>query len=309
MSSFISPTTDSLANLLGNKDIGFSLKDLMQSRQEASNVPSETKGEFEPSQKGLQSISAMQNYQASYSYSETMSLTLKTQEGDTISVDFRQLYAEYQEYKSEMYAESSPSGVRYFESTEALEATHFEEQFGFSVQGDINDDELAAIFAVFEQVDELANNFFNGNIEQAFKQAVEMDIDFEQLQSVELNLQQTETYAESYQQAAAYENIEQVTKPQENIETAEPSIADLPPYLQQLQSIVEDLEKQFMNAQSILDNFVSSITAAKFPDQGNKPTWLERVQELHQQMFEKINTNNQAITEVNKEDNEDLLDD
>ena len=290
MSNVITPNTDNLASLLGNKNSGFSLKDLMQAQQEAKGQvasPMDKKG-FEPSQKGLQAVSAIQHYQSSYSYSETMSLTLKTQEGDSITVDFRQLYAEYQESKFEMYAENSPSGARYFESTEQMEATHFEEQFGFSVQGDINDEELEAIFSVFEQVDALANNFFNGNIEQAFQQAVEMDIDFSQLQSVDLNLQQTETYSESYQQAATYETVEQATQTAETTEFIEPSIADLPPYLQQLKGVVDELDKQFVDAESVMDEFIASVTTSKFPDQAEDPTWLDRIRAFHEQLPERV---------------------
>lgn len=289
MSSLISPTTDNLANLLGNKNSEFSLKELMQTQQEQKNsvVSPADETNFEPSKKGLRAVSQVQSYEASYSYSETMSLTLKTQEGDTIKVDFRQLYAEYQAYTSEMYAENSPSGARYFESTEQMEATHFEEQFGFSVEGDINDDELKAIFSVFEQVDELANNFFDGNIEKALQQAVEMDIDFSQLQSVDLNLQQTETY----QQVATYENFEQTALPAEPQEFIKPSIADLPPYLQQLQGLLDELDKQFEDAQGVLNEFISSVTMSKFPDQGKDPTWLDRIKTFHEQLFSKMGEN------------------
>ncbi len=80
-------------------------------------------------------------------------------------------HSKYQEQKTEQSAELAPKGTQYFESKEVMEATYFEERFGFSVQGDLNDDELAAIFKVFEQVDELANNFFDGNIEKAFQQS------------------------------------------------------------------------------------------------------------------------------------------
>ena len=287
MSSLISPSTDSLASLLGDKGGAFSLKELMQAQQEQRNRVASPADEtrFESSKKGLNAVSQMQSYEASYSYSETMSLTLKTQEGDTVKVDFRQLYAEYQAHKTEMYAENSPNGVRYFESTEQMENTHFEEQFGFSVEGDINDDELKAIFSVFEQVDELANNFFDGNIEKALQQAVEMEIDFSQLQSVDLNLQQTETYSETYQQAATYENFEQTALPAEPQEFIKPSIADLPPYLQQLQGLLNELDKQFEDSQGVLNEFIASVTMAKFPDQGKDPTWLDRIKSFHEQLF------------------------
>jgi hypothetical protein len=320
MSSLINPNADNLASLLGSKDGQPSLKELMKAQQESSSNVNDSlpeRNSFQPSKQGLKAVSAMKEYQSSYSYSETMSLKLQTKEGDTITVDFRQLYAQYEQHKSEMYTENSPSGARYFESTSEMEATHFEEQFGFSVQGDINEDELKAIFSVFEQVDELANNFFDGNIEKAFEQAVEMEIDFSQLQSVELNLQQTETYAKSYTEVAGYEKIENANENGERVGIMPmpadnkpigseveimpvPSISDLPPYLQKLQNVITELDKQFDGAQGILDEFVASVASYKFPEQDDKQGWLDRVSEFHKQLLEKIDSN---IIEQTDEEN------
>ena len=163
-----------------------SVSDLVRAQQAAENSQNATSQEsendaFMQSPQAVVAAARMQSVESSYQYSETMSMQLTTKEGDTVSLDFKQLYAQYQSYTRQQSAESGPSGVRYFESKEALEMTAFEEQFAFSVDGDLNEDELNAIFDVFEQVDQLANNFFDGNIEKALSQAMELEIDYGQL--------------------------------------------------------------------------------------------------------------------------------
>ncbi len=246
------------------------------------NQPEVKQDQFLPTEQGKMAAARMTQFESAYQYSETMSLQLTTQEGDTVSVDFRQLYAEYQSYRQAQSAQSGPSGVRYFESKEMMESTAFEEQFAFSVNGDLNEAELKAIFDVFEQVDQLANSFFDGDIEKALAQAMELEIDFGQLQSFQLNLTQTETKAVSYQQAAVAEyDTVQDTESDYGV-----NMSDLPPYLVQWQMAIEKLDVQFSDAQQTFDEMMGDVVAQRFPDQDSRTGWLARVQEFHGRLAE-----------------------
>ncbi len=247
------------------------------------NDASVPKDQFLPTEQGRMAAAQMTSMESAYQYSESMSLQLTTREGDTVSIDFRQLYSEYQSYRSEQAVEAGPSGVRYFESKEMMESTAFEEQFAFSVNGDLNEEELKAIFDVFEQVDKLANNFFDGDIEKALAQAVELEIDFGQLQSFQLNLTQTESHATSYQQAAL---AEYDTVQENNDKEGGGNISDLPPYLTQWQAAIEKLDAQFVESQKVFDELMSDVTAQRFPDQDARSGWLERVQSFHERLSE-----------------------
>lgn len=291
---------DGLSQLLGQSgNQGSSIKDIIKAKQEADNLekgfpPQQESDEYSPSSKGVRAAAAFQHYQAAYQYSETMTLNLKTREGDEVSVDFRQLFAHYESYKEGRAAEEGPKGARYFESREALEATQFEEQFGFSVQGDLNEEELEAIYNVFEQVEELATTFFDGDIESAFQQAVEMEIDFGQLQSFDLNLQRTETVAVSYQQAAAYQGVQQASQTQGEGEEADATVADLPPYIQRMQAAVAEMDKFFEEARTAVEEFMAEIQAQRSPDR-DPQTWLDRIRSLHDQLFEKVGLDGQTL--------------
>lgn len=282
-----------------NNKPGLDISELAKAKNQADVT-------FEPTM----AAARMAHVERAYQYSETMSLQLTTREGDTVSVDFRQLYAQYQSYKETQIAEQDPQGVRYFESKEAMEMTQFEERFAFSVEGDLNEDELQAVFDVFEKVDSLANQFFEGNIEKALEQAMELDINMEQLSGMKLNLTQTETLASSYQQAAVaqYSDVQQAGENEESAEEYGVTMADLPPYLQSWQEALDSLEERFVKSQEFLNEFMGDVTAQRFPDQDSRLGWLDRVEKFHEQLAEMAKLNSPESAEVNAaEDSDEAL--
>ncbi|WP_321326204.1 hypothetical protein [Thiomicrorhabdus sp.] len=260
-----------------------------------------------PSQKSAMEAINLAAVERSYQYSETSSLQLTTKEGDTVSLDFRQLYAQYQSYQQMQTAQvdkNSPSGMRLFESRQAMEATQFVEQFAFSVQGDLNEDELKAVFDVFEQVDSLANQFFDGNIEQALQQAMSLKIDFTHLDSFKLNLSQTQTVKASYQQAAVnqYQDVKQQSENGDSSQNNGVNMSELPVYLQTWQNTIDQLNEQFVNARKLVDDFVGQVTSQRFAQQDSSPSWLERVQQFHQQLAEMAQPNKVALENTDNVD-------
>lgn len=292
-----------LKQLFENKDANknnkpdLDVSELAKAKQQADQVAQQASMggvSYDPSHKAMQSMATMQQAERAYQYSETMSLQLTTKEGDTVSVDFRQLYAQYQSYKEMQSEQQGPKGVRNFENREAMDVTAFEEQFAFSVEGDLNENELKAVFDVFEQVDNLSNHFFDGNIEKALKQANELQIDFGQLSSFNLNLTQAESMAVSQQQAALaeYNDVHKQANPESSDEIADDygvDMTDLPAYLQTWQDTINHLDKQFENTQNFLDGLLGEINAQRFPDQDSRPGWLERVSAFHEGLMAMAN--------------------
>ncbi|WP_019895785.1 hypothetical protein [Hydrogenovibrio halophilus] len=260
---------------------------------EAQNPARSQSPGFSPSAQGLQAMAKSSSFEQSLSYSHTMTLNLQTREGDSVQVDFRQLYAQYQSYQANQSAESGPQGARLFESREAMEATAFEERFGFSVQGDLNDDELDAIFDVFERVGKLADEFFNGDVEKAFEQAQSLEIDFGQLKSMDLNLEKTQTMAQRYQQTQAYQQGE---APKANEKGEASDVGKLPEYLQEWQGVIERMDEHFAQARESVDKMMASImgqreeVATEEGEDGaskaSPANWLERVQGFHDRLAE-----------------------
>ena len=78
-----------------------------------------------------------------------------------------------------------------------------ENSFSFSVKGELDEGELKAIGKLVADANELADEFFNGDIETAFKQALELGYDEQELSSFALQL----TKIENTQVIKAYETI------------------------------------------------------------------------------------------------------
>ncbi|WP_024850424.1 hypothetical protein [Hydrogenovibrio kuenenii] len=296
MSNSILPINERAANLLADSARNASvLPDLLKSRQEngdnnnkAGAPKSSQLDSFLPS-KALQQASYSEQAKTQYSYSNTMTLNLTTKEGDKVSIDFRQLYSEYKAYQKQQGTDSGPQGSRAFESTSAMELTAFDERFGFSVKGDLNQDELKAIHSVFQQIDKLANHFFNGNVEKAFQKASDLNVDFGQLQSVSLNLTQTQSYVASYQKAAAYQNQ---TASQADASSAASkdgvSVAALPEHLQNMQKAIDTLSSHFKDARKVAEQLLSNVVASRFPEEGTQSVILQRLQKLHDALVNSV---------------------
>lgn len=101
--------------------------------------------------------------------SQAGSLELETQEGDKVSISFS-------------YGQSANVAFGQSEEGNYLSANFSQTQsISFSVEGDLNEDELAAIGDLIKQIDKVGHHFFNGNIDQAFHQAEKIGFDQEQL--------------------------------------------------------------------------------------------------------------------------------
>ncbi len=78
-----------------------------------------------------------------------------------------------------------------------------EDSFSFSVKGELDEDELKAIGQLVADANELADEFFNGDVESAFNQALELGFDEQELSSFALQL----TKVENTQVIKAYETV------------------------------------------------------------------------------------------------------
>lgn len=120
------------------------------------------------------------------------SIRIRTQEGDIVRFDLRRV------------DELSASDAAISDGTDFTSVTEVDvssrSRLMLRVNGDLNDSELAAIQNVFSQAEEIANEFFDGDISAAFNAAQGFEFDAEQLARVNMRfrLQQVSnvTYSE-----------------------------------------------------------------------------------------------------------------
>lgn len=81
-------------------------------------------------------------------------------------------------------------------SAEGFDATlSGEDNFSFSVEGELDEGEMSALTDLFAQVNEVAETFYGGNVEAAFEQALAVGYDQNELAGFAANMTQTQTVA------------------------------------------------------------------------------------------------------------------
>jgi hypothetical protein len=133
----------------------------------------------QPAQAAAPTVSQVsQSANLNYASNQSSFIQIKTQEGDVVTIERHQeMNAAISAYR---YVDSLASG---FEVKQSLEASR---SLSFSVQGDLNKDEMKAINHLVKRADGLTNRLFQGNVQAAFAQAQHMGFDGEVLASFSL---------------------------------------------------------------------------------------------------------------------------
>ncbi len=175
----------------------------------------------------------------SASEQETFSLSLVTQDGDRVNIEIAK--ASQSSFAANSGAEQINLGYQ----------TSSSKLFELSVEGELDEEELGAINDLLQDVQGIASEFYQGDLDDAFSLAQELQIDRDQLSSLNLELTKTTTT----KAVAAYESAG----------GGSPSL----PFqsLQQLFDRVETLldnARKFSEPLSLLDDVVSAVEQLGF---------------------------------------------
>jgi hypothetical protein len=148
-----------------------------------------------------QLISESASLSSQFTQSSEASIQIVTQDGDQIDVSFS---AFVQASASQSVAIDQQGVPATFDASFESSAS-----FQFSVQGNLDEGERKAVNELLEDVGELANKFFNGDVQAAFNASLELGFDSEELKSFAVDFQQTTTF----EVAQAYQRTEQLSDP------------------------------------------------------------------------------------------------
>ena len=137
-----------------------------------------------PASETVEYASAYQRTKNSFSFN------LTTQEGDTVTIKARSMSESY----AEMLRADGENGSYAYAASEEYSRSGYQLQ----VKGDLNDEEMAAIEDLMAQVNDLADEFYNGDLGTAFDMALELDSDPDQIAEFSLNLKQRQVSAYEY---------------------------------------------------------------------------------------------------------------
>lgn len=220
--------------------------------------------EFEKSLNGESeaSLFSAQSYQSNFSQENNASISLKTAEGDAVQISFASLQA-YQEKLNQYEIEQQNESGDHFtvKQSEYNQAFFQSESFSFSVDGDLNEDELVAIGDLVNDVSKLATKFYDGNVQAAYQQAQKLGFDEQQISDFSLNLSQQTQVAQSYTAIAGYDK-----QTSQMPETVKQPLND---YVQDLMKMV-DKSKQNLAEQSEVENIMNQVFSRQYQLSGNE---------------------------------------
>ncbi|WP_299083416.1 DUF5610 domain-containing protein [uncultured Paraglaciecola sp.] len=128
-----------------------------------------------------------------------------------------------------------------------------ESSLSFSVNGELDDDELKAIGQLVSDSNALAEEFFNGDIETAFNQALELGFDEQELSSFALQL----TKAENTEVIKAYETVSHFDEDGVDNDPAK-AVKPVAEYLDKLLNVLEGSKRRLADTQSY-ENVINEL--------------------------------------------------
>lgn len=118
---------------------------------------------------------------------QTFDLQVTTRDGDKLRISVAQASASYAQNSVTAASDSSSSVAQVSSRSSSLQIAGLQ----ISVEGELDDEERAALEKLFAQVQELSDKFYAGDLQGAFDQALKLELDGTQLASLSLNLTQT----------------------------------------------------------------------------------------------------------------------
>ncbi|RLT99859.1 MAG: hypothetical protein D9N11_14120 [Ketobacter sp.] len=194
------------------------------------------------------------NYQSSevaFQRARSFDLQVTTREGDTVTLRVSSGQSGYAKQTS-----LQTDGL----SAVALDAGFSRyDNLAFSVEGDLDEGELAALQDLFAQVNTVAETFYGGDVEQAFDQAMGVGMDSEELAAFAVDLRQSETVAvrDTY---VAIDNMAGSRRPNTFADVM-PRLGDFAKGVQQASDNVKMLESGRLQAPELLRELISRFHA------------------------------------------------
>ena len=205
------------------------------------------------------------------SASQDGSLSIRTRDGDEVRISFESI-RQVNQYQSSQYSYQQNDGNEngtgtgtnaslYVEQSQGIQFYQYD-GFSFSVEGNLDEAELDAIADLVRQADELAREFFDGDIDLAFEKALELGFDEEELAGFALQL----TQRQEVEVVQTYESVSQYNDDENSQQASINPIAD---YLSSVLNVFDVGRAQLASENdlnSLLNTVVSQIEEVQVPD-------------------------------------------
>lgn len=144
------------------------------------------------------SVTSLATNELYYNQKRAFDMQVKTQDGDVVTIKVK---------AGESFSASSFAAANDDVSVSGFDAEYTNHsRFSFSVEGDLDEGELAALNDLFAQVNDIADDFFAGDVDAAFEQALDVGYDASELAGFAVNMRRTQVVAvrQTYAEVAQY---------------------------------------------------------------------------------------------------------
>ena len=190
------------------------------------------------------------------------SLELTTADGDKVTINASMLMAQTQE----LGAYSGSVDGQQIQMAYMSQASYKESSFAFSVEGELDDEELKAINGLLNQVNDLAGDFYGGDVSKAFGKALELNYNSEEISEFSISLTQIKNFT-AYQ---AYQTEQPIFNP-----NAISQLKPLADFTRDLVNVSQQVEDIFAHPRDLITDVMKQITQLRQPIDysDNKPSF------------------------------------
>lgn len=168
-----------------------------------------------------------------------------------------------------------PPAQAQLEITQAQQIEYFESSsLSFSVRGELDEGELKAIGELVSDASELAEDFFEGDIESAFEQALKLGYDESELTGFALQL----TRQEQVEVVKAYEYVSHYNEGEQGSDPGK-AVKPISQYLEKMLDVMEQSQEKLDNAasyESMITGIINELRELSTPD------LLSAINQFHQ---------------------------
>ncbi len=195
----------------------------------------------------------------SFSRNETSRIEIMTNDGDRILID---LFKQQSAQSTQSFSSNEDGSV--FSQSRSISASV---GLSYQVQGELDEDEQKAIDDLLKDVAKVSDQFFSGNVQQAFKKALELDFDSSELTrfSLDLGFQETRSTAIS-----TYNTLQNQGQDQPVAEYA--GLKDISDFIKQMDHLFQSplAMNKFADTEQSIGNLIKGMNQILHSDEMNK---------------------------------------
>ncbi|WP_218355151.1 DUF5610 domain-containing protein [Alteromonas lipotrueiana] len=253
------------------QDLGDWLNDdISQGIDKSESLIGEQMGALEQEILNVNPLAGGQVSELAYSQQQqrNSSLVIRTREGDEVNIRFTDLQrasVEQLEYRQNVRSDAGEAASTMLENSNVGAYSEIQWQsassFRFSVEGDLNEQELKSITDLVNNTSDLAKLFFDGDIDKAFEQAQGLNFDKESLSGFTLQL----TQVQSSYMAKAYGSVQELAQPV----AGEPRNKAIAEYVQKMLNNQEDAKATLAEQEdfsSLVQEIIKQMPEVQVPD-------------------------------------------